>query len=160
MSDVSWLEAASFAFPERAAPVALPNERSGTSPGPLTVAGPRRHHTGFRVGPPAFELCGNGYRRGIEWARERAGPLVVSPRTVRYSRRMDSFARILVVAGLVSVALGLVLMFAGPSLSFLGRLPGDLRVERPGFRLYVPITSSLLVSAILSLVFWVISRLR
>lgn len=72
---------------------------------------------------------------------------------------MDSLARSLVVAGLVLVGLGL-LLYAGPSIPLLGRLPGDLRIERPGFRLYVPITSCVLVSAIVSGVLWLISRLR
>ena len=73
---------------------------------------------------------------------------------------MESFGRVLIVVGVVALGLGLLFLFAGSSLSFLGRLPGDLRIERPGFRLYVPITTSLLLSAVLSLVFWLVSRLR
>jgi hypothetical protein len=73
---------------------------------------------------------------------------------------VDSFARVLVVVGIASLLLGLFLLYVGPSLPFLGRLPGDLRVERPGFRLYFPITTSLLLSVVLSLVIWVISRFR
>lgn len=72
---------------------------------------------------------------------------------------MDSPARILVVAGLVLVALGLV-VYASPSLPVLGRLPGDIRIERPGLRLYLPITSCLVVSAVLSAAMWLLSRLR
>ena len=77
-----------------------------------------------------------------------------------YRQRMESLGRVLVIAGLVAVALGLLFVFAGSSFSFLGRLPGDLRIERPGFRLYVPITTSLLLSAVLSLVIWLVSRFR
>ena len=73
---------------------------------------------------------------------------------------MESLGRVLVIAGLVAVGLGLLFVFAGSSLSFLGRLPGDLRIERPGFRLYLPITTSLLLSAVLSLVIWLVSRIR
>ena len=72
---------------------------------------------------------------------------------------MESLARTLIVAGLVLVALGL-LLYAGPSIPLLGRLPGDIRIERPGFRLFVPITSCILVSLILSAVLWLISKLR
>jgi hypothetical protein len=72
---------------------------------------------------------------------------------------MESLARTLVIAGLALIGLGL-LLYAGPSIPLLGRLPGDLRIERPGFRLYVPITSSLLVSVALSVLFWLVSRLR
>ena len=68
-------------------------------------------------------------------------------------------ARILVITGLVLVALGLVLHF-GPSVPWLGRLPGDVRIERPGLRIYLPITSSLLLSLALSAALWLFSRLR
>ncbi|HVN41458.1 MAG TPA: DUF2905 domain-containing protein [Steroidobacteraceae bacterium] len=40
----------------------------------------------------------------------------------------------------------------------LGRLPGDLLIERPGFRLFVPFTTMLLVSLALSLVLWLLRR--
>ena len=73
---------------------------------------------------------------------------------------MESLGRVLVIAGLVAVGLGLLFVFGGSSFSFLGRLPGDLRIERPGFRLYVPITTSLILSAVLSLVIWLLSRFR
>ena len=74
---------------------------------------------------------------------------------------MPPVARALVVTGALLVALGLLVWLA-PSLGlgWLGRLPGDLRIERPGLRIYVPLMSSLLVSAALSALFWLISRLR
>ena len=50
---VSWLEAASFSFPGPKPQWISLNERSEIGLGPLTVAGPRRRHTGFRDGPPA-----------------------------------------------------------------------------------------------------------
>lgn len=68
-------------------------------------------------------------------------------------------ARTLVITGLVLVALGLVLHF-GPSVPWLGRLPGDVRIERPGLRIHLPITSSLLLSLALSAALWLFSRLR
>ena len=72
---------------------------------------------------------------------------------------MESVARALVIGGVVLVALGL-LLYASPSIPFLGKLPGDLRVERPGFRLYIPFTTCVLISLILSAVLWLFSRLR
>jgi len=71
---------------------------------------------------------------------------------------MGSIGRALILLGAALVVLGVILSFA-PSLP-LGRLPGDLRIERPGFRFYLPVTSSLLVSAVLSLAFWLFSRGR
>jgi len=72
---------------------------------------------------------------------------------------MDSFARMLIVAGTVLLVLGL-LLHASPSLLHLGRLPGDIRIERPGFRFYLPITTCVLLSAVGSVVFWLVSKLR
>lgn len=72
---------------------------------------------------------------------------------------MDPLARTLIIAGLVLLGLGLWLSL-GPSLPFLGRLPGDIHIERPGLRIHLPITSCLLVSAIASALWWLFSRLR
>lgn len=57
-------------------------------------------------------------------------------------------ALILLGAGIIVVGL---LTWAG-ALSWFGRLPGDLRVERGGTRLYVPLVSMLLVSVVVSIV--------
>lgn len=40
----------------------------------------------------------------------------------------------------------------------LGRLPGDIVIERESFRLYLPLGSSLLISVVLSVVFWLLGR--
>jgi hypothetical protein len=64
----------------------------------------------------------------------------------------------LIAAGVILILVGL-LAWVG-ALSWLGRLPGDVRIERPGLRVYVPITSMLLVSIVLSLVAAVLRRLR
>ena len=68
-------------------------------------------------------------------------------------------------AGLLIAAAGVVLVIVGLLawagwLSWFGRLPGDIRVERPGVRVYVPITSMLLVSVLLSVVAAVVRRFR
>jgi hypothetical protein len=71
---------------------------------------------------------------------------------------MQPLGKYLVIIGAAIVLLGLVLWLAGPRLDWFGRLPGDIRVERPGFRFYAPLTSMLLVSLLLSLVLWLIRR--
>ena len=72
---------------------------------------------------------------------------------------MDSLPRALILAGLVLVVLGIAL-YALPSLPLLGKLPGDIRIERPGFRFYLPLTTCLMLSAILTGAMWLFSRLR
>lgn len=64
--------------------------------------------------------------------------------------------RFLIVAGIVLFVVGLVWL-AGERLG-LGRLPGDIVIERENFRLYIPLATSLLVSVALSLLFWIFSR--
>ena len=65
-------------------------------------------------------------------------------------------ARWLVGIGIVLVVLGL----AWPWLSKLGlgRLPGDVHIERDGFNFYFPITTSIVVSLVVSLVIWLLRR--
>jgi hypothetical protein len=67
--------------------------------------------------------------------------------------------KLLIVVGGALILLGLVLYF-GKGLGFLGRLPGDLRIERPNVRVYLPITTCILLSLLLSLISYLISRLR
>ena len=68
-------------------------------------------------------------------------------------------SRVLIVAGLVLVGAGLWLL-AGPALPRLGRLPGDIAIRRDHVSFYVPLTSCLLASGLLSLIFWLIGRFR
>ncbi len=65
-------------------------------------------------------------------------------------------SRALIILGLLIVLLGLLwpwLQKIG-----LGRLPGDIAIERENFRFYFPLTSSILVSLLLSLLFWLFRR--
>jgi hypothetical protein len=64
--------------------------------------------------------------------------------------------KLLILLGVVLIAIGLVWML-GEKLG-LGRLPGDIVIERDGTRIYIPLASSLIVSVILSLVFWLFTR--
>lgn len=72
---------------------------------------------------------------------------------------MQSVGRMLVGFGALLILVGLVLWFAGGKLSWVGHLPGDIRIERPGFRLYAPLTTMLLLSAGISLVLWLAGKL-
>lgn len=63
---------------------------------------------------------------------------------------------LIIVAGVALVVIG-VLVSTG-ALSWFGRLPGDIRYERPNTRVHVPITSMLLVSVVLSLLLAILRR--
>lgn len=65
-------------------------------------------------------------------------------------------ARFLIGLGFVLILLGLLWPWLDKL--GLGRLPGDIVVEREGFTLYLPITTSLLASLVLSLLLWLLQR--
>ena len=72
----------------------------------------------------------------------------------------SQLGKFLVAAGLLLVFLGAFLWLGGGSLlGWFGRLPGNIRIERPGFRLYAPLVSMLLVSVLFSLLLWLWRRL-
>ena len=62
---------------------------------------------------------------------------------------------LLVVVGLLVVAVG-VLWLLAPSIPWLGKLPGDVRVERDNVRLYFPIVTCLVISLVLSGIVWLV----
>jgi hypothetical protein len=72
---------------------------------------------------------------------------------------VDAIGRSFVLLGIVLVVVGFVLSTA-PSVPWLGKLPGDLRFEWSGLRIYLPITTSLLLSVALSLLLQLLSKLR
>ena len=72
---------------------------------------------------------------------------------------MQALGRSLVILGVVFALVGFVLWLS-PQVPWLGKLPGDLRIERPGFTLYFPITTCVVLSLVLTLLLQLWSRLR
>jgi Protein of unknown function (DUF2905) len=67
----------------------------------------------------------------------------------------SGFGWMLVIGGLVFAGLGLIWVLA-PNLPRLGRLPGDIVIERQNSRFYFPIVTCIVISVVLSLVMWLI----
>lgn len=67
-----------------------------------------------------------------------------------------AMAKRLIILGIVLILTGL----AWPWLSRLGigHLPGDIHIKRGGFDFYLPLTSSILISLVLSLIFWILRK--
>jgi hypothetical protein len=65
-------------------------------------------------------------------------------------------ARWLIILGVTLILAGLLWPWLGKL--GLGRLPGDIVIEREDFRLYLPITTSILISIVLSLILWLLNR--
>ena len=72
---------------------------------------------------------------------------------------LPQFGKILITIGIVFVALGVLLLLSDRfSLFRIGRLPGDIIYRRGNFTFYFPIVTSILLSLILTLLFWVFGR--
>jgi hypothetical protein len=71
---------------------------------------------------------------------------------------MSELGRMLVLFGLLIVVVGLVMLFAG-RIPFVGRLPGDIVIQRGGLTCAVPIVTSILLSLLLTLILNVLARL-
>ena len=70
---------------------------------------------------------------------------------------MTEVGKLLIAFGLLIAGVGVVLVLAG-RLPWIGRLPGDIYVQRGQWSFYFPLATSILVSVALTLVFWLIGR--
>ncbi len=70
---------------------------------------------------------------------------------------MQEIAKTVIIFGFILIVMGLLLMLAG-RLPFIGKLPGDMLIQKKNFTFYFPLTTSILASIILSLLFWLWSR--
>ena len=70
---------------------------------------------------------------------------------------MAAFGKILLVAGLVLAGIGLLLMLSG-KIGWIGRLPGDIVIKRENFTFYFPLATSIVISVVLTLLFWLFRR--
>jgi hypothetical protein len=70
---------------------------------------------------------------------------------------VSDVGKLLVIFGLLIVAVGVLLMLVG-RVPWIGRLPGDIYVERGNWTFYFPLGTSLLLSLVLTLLFWLLGR--
>lgn len=70
---------------------------------------------------------------------------------------MADIGRILIFLGLILALLGGIVLLAG-KIPGVGRLPGDILIQRRNVTFYFPIATSILISIVLSLIFWLLSR--
>jgi hypothetical protein len=70
---------------------------------------------------------------------------------------MDSLGKMLILFGVILALLGGLLLLAG-KIPFLGRLPGDIVIRRARWSFYFPLTTSIVISILLTLLFSLFSR--
>jgi len=67
--------------------------------------------------------------------------------------QLQPFGKLLIITGAIIVIIGVVLLFAD-KIPFIGRLPGDIYIKKKNFTIYIPLATSILLSIILSLIFY------
>ena len=67
--------------------------------------------------------------------------------------------KILIIIGVILVLAGIVIQWGG-RIPFLGKLPGDIAVERSNFKFYFPLATSILLSLVISLIIYLINRYK
>lgn len=70
---------------------------------------------------------------------------------------MESLGKILLISGLVLAFAGVLFLLAD-KVGWLGRLPGDIVIKRENFTFYLPLTTGILISVVLSLLFWLFRK--
>ena len=64
----------------------------------------------------------------------------------------------IIIAGVIIVLLGVLIYFFHDRLNWIGRLPGDIRIEKENFRFYFPITTMIVASVLLTLIVNIIKK--
>lgn len=71
---------------------------------------------------------------------------------------MEKQGKLIILIGVVIVVVGIIVWLLGDKLRFIGRLPGDIRYESGNTKVFIPITTMLLASILLSLILWLVQK--
>jgi hypothetical protein len=71
---------------------------------------------------------------------------------------MEQIGKALIILGIILVIAGLIVFLAGNKLNWLGHLPGDINIVRENVRIYIPVTTMIMISAIVSLIVYLIRK--
>jgi hypothetical protein len=70
---------------------------------------------------------------------------------------IQQLGKILIIGGIILLFLGVLFLF-GDKIPFLGKLPGDIIIKKKNFTIYIPIVTSILLSLLISLIFWLFKK--
>jgi hypothetical protein len=70
---------------------------------------------------------------------------------------MIDIGKMLIIFGVASIVIGGILMLSG-KVPWIGRLPGDILVQKKNFTFYFPLATSILISILLTLIFWLLKK--
>ncbi|MBF2062824.1 MAG: DUF2905 domain-containing protein [Calothrix sp. C42_A2020_038] len=72
---------------------------------------------------------------------------------------MENIGKLIVSLGVLLVVVGLIIWLFADKLGWLGNLPGDIKIERPGFTFYFPVVTMILISTALSAVMYLVGMI-
>jgi uncharacterized protein HemY len=70
---------------------------------------------------------------------------------------LSSLGKVLIIIGLIIAAVGILLVLA-PKVPWLGKLPGDILIKKENFRFYFPVTTCIIISILLTLIFYLFRK--
>ena len=100
-------------------------------------------------------IAGRAEGRRAEGAIDTAAHALLE--SLQEDAAVQSAGKIIMLAGGLLVLLGLLVVLSA-RVPWLGRLPGDIHIQRRSFAFYFPLTTCILLSAVLSVVFWLLAR--
>lgn len=72
---------------------------------------------------------------------------------------MQQFGKILIFIGLLVIIVGVIVWLFHDKMGWLGNLPGDINIRKGNTRIYIPVTTMILISIFLSFILWIIGKI-
>jgi hypothetical protein len=70
---------------------------------------------------------------------------------------IQHIGKLLIIVGIIVIAIGGLLLFAG-KIPSIGKLPGDILIQKKNYTVYFPLATSIIISLIITLLFWLFGR--
>ena len=71
----------------------------------------------------------------------------------------SDLGKYIIIAGIMIILLGVIIYFFHDKLSWIGKLPGDIRIEKENFKFYLPITTMILFSLVLTIIVQIVRKI-
>lgn len=69
----------------------------------------------------------------------------------------ESLGKVLIIVGVILIAVGIILIF-GFKIPYIGKLPGDIYIKKDNFSFYFPLTTSIIISIILTVLYYIFKK--
>jgi uncharacterized protein HemY len=70
---------------------------------------------------------------------------------------IQHLGKLLIILGVIIIAVGGLLLFSG-KIPYIGKLPGDILIQKKNYTIYFPLATSIIISLIITVIFWFIGR--